>query len=106
MVWRNDKGRIRRRLPSIPSEPETFRPTLSRLNLRSMLQPIFSDDVLEQPTLLEVDDDNVEQLSLSEHSRQSWTPNVKLTFPVHSTQRRELPIEEDIESSGTLDFKF
>ncbi|EFO16360.2 hypothetical protein LOAG_12147 [Loa loa] len=101
MVWRNDNYRIRRRLPSIPTESKTF-PTLARLNLCSMLSPISLDDDDDAKRPLQIDDESIEKLQLSEYSRQSWTPTVRLTFPVHSNQRRELPIEEGVENCGKL----
>ncbi|VDN90510.1 unnamed protein product [Brugia pahangi] len=99
MVWRNDNYRIRRRLPSVPSVPKNC-PTLTNLHLRGMLSPISSDDDIEQSTLLMMNDNVEQQLPLSECLRQSWTPAVKLAFPVYSNQRRELPIEESMESYG------
>ncbi|KAK6102181.1 hypothetical protein QQG55_7475 [Brugia pahangi] len=63
-----------------------------------MLSPISSDDDIEQSTLLMMNDNVEQQLPLSECLRQSWTPAVKLAFPVYSNQRRELPIEESMES--------
>ncbi|VBB26799.1 unnamed protein product [Acanthocheilonema viteae] len=95
MVWRNDSNRVRRRLPNIPSEAKSS-PTLERLNLGGMLPPILSVDHVERPTLLEMDDDRTKQLSFSERSLFSWSPTIRLTFPMYSTQRRELFTEEGI----------
>ncbi|KAM3723229.1 Genetic interactor of prohibitins 3 [Dirofilaria immitis] len=99
MVWRNDKDRIRRRLPTIPSEAKIF-PVLARLNSGDVLPTITSDDDVVQPTLLMINGGSAERLPLLEYSRQLWSPNIKLSLPVRSIQRRELPDEEDVESFG------
>uniref|UniRef100_A0A915Q4V8 Uncharacterized protein n=1 Tax=Setaria digitata TaxID=48799 RepID=A0A915Q4V8_9BILA len=100
MVWRNDKDRNRRRLPSIPLESKTV-PTLTRLSLESMLPAVAtSDESIERPTLLIMDGHNVDQVPFSRNSRQFWSPTIARSFPVHSTQRRELPSEEELESFG------
>ncbi|VDO32489.1 unnamed protein product [Onchocerca flexuosa] len=96
MVWRNDNARIRRRLPTIPAEEKVFS-ILTRLNKRSML-PVVGSRNVKLPTLLITSDGNAdggEQLSPSEQSRRSYSPNSRLSFPVRFTQRRELPDEEN-----------
>ncbi|MCP9258101.1 hypothetical protein DINM_002623 [Dirofilaria immitis] len=101
MVWRNDKDRIRRRLPTIPSEAKIF-PVLARLNSGDVLPTITSDDDVVQPTLLMINGGSAERLPLLEYSRQLWSPNIKLSLPVRSIQRRELPDEEDVESFAAI----
>lgn len=68
-----------------------------------MLLPISLDDSIEPPTLLEMDDNSAEQLSLSDCSRQFSGPTVnRLISSVHSIQQCEPSPEKGIVSCKKL----
>lgn len=126
MVWRNNNEHFRRRLPSIIPQQRTF-PTLECLNFENLLSPALSiEHDSSQLTSLKMiaenhhdnddnddDDDDIDgkydhdnfnpnmirRLSLSNCKQKSWPTTFRLSFPVRSNQRRELPIE-DLEICG------